>query len=62
MTFPITNTNQLLYAIPFSLDGVTLSVRDSHGNQLELSGVEEQLNDAEEIVGFVLVVGPNEGK
>lgn len=62
MTFPIATIRQLRGAIHFTPETTPLSVRDEHGNQLELAGVETQLNDAEEIVGFVLVVAPKEEK
>lgn len=60
MTYPITETGWLREALVFLSVNTPLSVRDQHGNQLQLAGVEHQLNDAEEIVGFVLVVAPKE--
>lgn len=58
--FPLTNVYQLRDAIALIPGETPLYVRDKDGKSLQVYGVAPVLNDAEDVIGFVLQVGPKE--
>lgn len=60
MTFPITTTGPLFDELYKVAPAMPLIVKDRDGKELQLDGVEPELDSAGTAVAFVLQVGPKE--